>query len=76
MVLTMIPAFAAFMIMMFFDWRHGPKSIEDSFKVLSGALILVGLLAAWLDSRSRAGDGDSNPEGVQRSPMRTTSRLR
>jgi hypothetical protein len=50
MVLTMLPAFAAFMAMLFFDWRHGAHATEDSFKILSAALILVGFLAAWFDS--------------------------
>lgn len=53
MVLTMIPAFAAFVVMLFFDWRHGPKPIEDSAKILSGALILIGFLAAWLEARQQ-----------------------
>jgi hypothetical protein len=57
MVLTMIPAFCTFLIMLFLDWRHAPKAIEDSFKILSGALILIGFLAAWLDSPTpRRGD--------------------
>ena len=61
MVLTMIPAFAAFLVMLFFDWQHGPKVIEDSFKILSGALILVGFLAAWLDAPEARGDGTGSP---------------
>jgi hypothetical protein len=53
MQLTMIPAFGAFLVMLVLDWKGGHKAAEDSFKILAGALILVGFLAGSMELRQR-----------------------
>jgi hypothetical protein len=30
------------------DFLHGSKTLEDGMKIIAGTLILVGVLAAWL----------------------------
>jgi hypothetical protein len=49
MVLTMGVAFACFCIMVALDVTHSSKTIEDTFKVAAGTLIVVALLAAYWD---------------------------
>jgi hypothetical protein len=49
MVLMMGVAFACFCIMVVLDVTHSSKTIEDTFKVTAGTLIVVALLAAYWD---------------------------
>ena len=49
MVLTMGVAFGCFCAMVAYDVAHTSKTIEDTFKVAAGALIVVALLAAYWD---------------------------
>jgi hypothetical protein len=46
MVQTMALAFLCFSAMVLLDWHSVPKWIEESFKLLTGALIVCALLAA------------------------------
>jgi len=49
MVLTMGVAFACFGVMVVIDVMHSSKTLEDTFKVAAGTLIVVALLAAYWD---------------------------
>lgn len=49
MVLTMVVAFGCFCAMVAYDVTHTSKTIEDTFKVAAGTLIVVALLAAYWD---------------------------
>jgi len=55
MVMILAVAFGLFAAMVVLDFAHVSKTAEDAFKVVAGTLILVGFLAAWLDTTTTGG---------------------
>lgn len=49
MVLILATAFVPFTAMVLFDLMNWPQAVEDSLKLLAGALILIGFYAGYLE---------------------------
>jgi hypothetical protein len=47
-ILILVLAFPLFVVMVVLDFLHASKTLEDGAKIVAGTLILVGILAAWL----------------------------
>jgi ABC-type uncharacterized transport system permease subunit len=54
-VLILAVAFPLFVGMVVLDFAHAWGAVEDAFKIVAGTLILVGFLAAWLDTTTPGG---------------------
>jgi hypothetical protein len=50
MVICFATAFGLFAAMVALDYTHVSMAVEESVKLVAGTLILVGLLAVWLDT--------------------------
>lgn len=50
MVICLATAFVLFAAMVVLDYTHASMAVEESLKLVAGTLIVVGLLAVWLDT--------------------------